>query len=96
MKNRLNQSRSTHYEHATLEKREPFYDNYDYSNQNSFINFSDTFKAQRPSKKFKRLVFVKNPRDTINYFEMEIFNEGISSNREKYRFLTGFWPREEL
>ena len=96
MKNRLNQSRSTHYEHATLEKREPFYDNYDYSNQNSFINFSDTFKAQRLSKKFKRLDFVKNPRDTINYFEEEMFNEGISSNTEKYRFLIGFWPREEL
>ena len=25
-----------------------------------------------------------------------MFNEGISSNTEKYRFLTGFWPRKEL
>ena len=25
-----------------------------------------------------------------------MFNEGISSSTEKYRFLTGFWPREEL
>ena len=27
LKNRLNQSRTPHYEHATLEKHEPFYDN---------------------------------------------------------------------
>ena len=68
LKNKINQSRSPHYEHATLEKREPFYDNYN-SIQNSFNNFSDTFKAQRLTKKFKKLDFVKNARDTINYFE---------------------------
>ena len=91
LKNRLNQSRSPHYEHVTLKKREPFYDN---SIQNSFSNFSDTLKAQRLSKKFKRLDFVKNPRDTINYFEEEMFNEGISCNTEKYRFLIEFWPKK--
>ena len=25
-----------------------------------------------------------------------MLNENISSNTEKYKFLTGFWPREEL
>ena len=92
----LKQSRSPHYERAMLEKREPFYDNYENSNQNSFNNFSDTLKAQRLIKKFKRLDFVRNPRDTLRYFEEEMLNEDISSNSEKYKFLTGFWPREEL
>ena len=92
----LNQSRSPHQERALLEKREPFYDNYENSNQNSFNNFRDTFKAQRLSKKFKRLDFVRNPRDTIRYFKEEIINECISSDIDRYRFLIGFWPREEL
>ena len=70
----LNKSRSQHYERAMLEKRESFYNNYENSNQNSFNNFSDTLKAQRLSKKFKRLDFVRNPRDTIRYFEEETLN----------------------
>ena len=45
-KNRLNQSRSPHYEHTTLEKHEPNYDNYDNSVQKSFNYFSDTFKKK--------------------------------------------------
>ena len=43
LKNRLKQSRSPHYEHATLEKREPFYDNYDYS---SFPEFKKYIKIR--------------------------------------------------
>ena len=96
LNNRLKQSRSPHYERAMLEKREPFYDDYEKSNQNNLNIFSDTFKAQRLSKKFKRLDFVRNPRDIISFFEEEMLNENISSNTEKYKFLTGFWPREEL
>ena len=57
-----------------LEKREPFYNDYKNSNRNNFNNFSDTFKAQRLSKKFKRLDFVRNPRDIISFFEEEMFN----------------------
>ena len=93
---RLKPSRSPHYKRAMLEKREPFYDDYEKSNQNILNIFSDTFKAQRLSKKFKRLDFVRNPRDIISFFEEEMLNENISSNTEKYKFLTGFWPREEL
>ena len=96
LNNRLKQSRSPNYELAMLEKREPFYDDYEKSNQNNLNIFSDTFKAQRLSKKFKRLDFVRNPRDIISFFEEEMLNENISSNTEKYKFLTGFWPREEL
>ena len=54
-----NQSRSSHYERAMLEKCKPFYDNYE-CNDTSFNIFSDTPKAQRLSKKFKRLDFVGN------------------------------------
>ena len=67
LNNRLKQSRSPHYERAMLEKREPFYDDYE-SNDTSFDNFSDTLKAQRLSNKFKRLNFVGNPRDILRYF----------------------------
>ena len=96
LNNRLKQSRSPHYERAMLEKREPFYDDYENSNQNYFNNFSDTLKAQRLSKKFKRLDVVKNHRDTINYFEGELHDESIVSDLEKYNYLIGFWPKEEL
>ena len=49
LKIRLNQFKSQNYECATLEKRKPFYDNYNNSIQKSYYNFSDTFKAQRLS-----------------------------------------------
>ena len=52
-----------------LKKRESFYENYENSNQNILNNFIDTLKAQMLCKKFKRLDFVRNPRDTISYFE---------------------------
>ena len=45
LNNSLKQSRSPHYERAMLEKREPFYDNYEKSSQNKFNNFSETFEA---------------------------------------------------
>ena len=60
------------------------------------MKFSDTFKAQRLSKKLKRLAFVKKPLWHYKLFEDEMFNEDISSNTQKYRFLIGFWSREEL
>ena len=52
-----------------LEKQGYFYEN---SSQNSF---SETFKAQRLGKILKRLDFVRNPRETISYFEEEMINE---------------------
>ena len=54
LKNKLNQSRSSHYEPAMLEKYEPFYDNYEHRNHSSFNNFSITFEAQRLSKSLKK------------------------------------------
>ena len=68
LKIRLNQFRSQNYKRATLKKRKPFYINYNKSIQKSFNNFSNTFKAQRLSEKFKRLEIVKHPRDIITFF----------------------------
>ena len=94
---KLNHFRSSQNEHEMLEKRDHFFENYENNNRNSINNnFNDTFRAQRLSKKFKRLDVVKNPRDTINYFEEELYDEGIFSDIEKYRYLKGFWPREEV
>ena len=83
------------YEREMPLKRDPFFENYE--NQ-SYINnnFNDTFRAQRLSKKFKRLDVVKNPRDTINYFEEELHGEGIVNDLEKYNYLIGFWPRVDI
>ena len=72
-----------------------FHDNYERNGKN-FNNFSDTFKAQKPSEKIKKLNFVRNPRDNICYFEEEMFTESFSSNAEKYRYLIGTRPKEEL
>ena len=79
---------SEHYEREMPPKCNHFFENYENSNQNSINNnFNDTFRAQRLSKKFKKLDVVKNPRDTINYFEEELYDEGIVSDLEKYMYL---------
>ena len=88
---------SNHYERELSPRREHFFENYENSYRNSINNnFNDTFRAQRLSKKFKRLDVVKNPRDTINYFEEELYDEGIVNDLEKYNYLIGFWPRVDI
>ena len=102
MDNKINQSRvplySEHYEHEIPNKREPFFnfDTHGKYNQHCLNSQIDTFRAKRLSKKFKRLDIVRNPRNTINYFEEELYHEGIFNEDEKYNYLIGLWPREEV
>ena len=95
---RLNQNKvqqmPDYYDRDLQHKSEHFFDNYENSQNNTNNNFNDTLRAQRLSKKFKRLTVVRNPRDTINYFEEELYDENVISDLEKYNYLIGFWPRE--
>ena len=97
---RLNQKKvqqiPDYYDHDLQQKSEHFFDNYENSQNNINNNFNDTLRAQRLSKKFKRLNVVRNPRDTINYFEEELYDENVISDLEKYNYLIGFWPREDI
>ena len=82
---------SEHYEREIPHKRKPFFsfDAHSNNNQHCFNNQIDTFRAQRFSKKL-RLDIVRNPRDTINYFEEELYDEGAFNDDEKYNYLIGF------
>ena len=97
---RLNQNKvqqmPDYYDRDLQHKSEHFFDNYENSQNNTNNNFNDTLRAQRLSKKFKRLTVVRNPRDTINYFEEELYDENVISDLEKYNYLIGFWPREDI
>ena len=50
-------------------------------------NQNDTFRTHKLSKKFKNLDIVRNPRDTINYFEEELYNEVAFNDDEKYNWV---------